>query len=134
MVVVDASVVVEAVLRRPAAAQVMAELTVADAHAPHLLDVEVVSALRRLLAHRELNGERATAALSDFLNLSVERYPHSILAPRVWELRANFTPYDAVYLALAEHLADEGVPILTVDARFARAARKHTGVEMLLAA
>src|SRR3954452_2373794 len=134
MLVVDASVMVEAVLRRPATAGARARLTASDAHAPHLLDVEVISALRRLLAHRELTTERASAALSDFLNLSVERYPHAILAPRIWELRDNFTPYDAVYIALAEHLGDEGVPILTVDARFARAARKHTGVEVLLAA
>jgi predicted nucleic acid-binding protein len=134
MVVVDASVVIEALLRRPAAEHVRARLTAWEPHAPHLLDIEVISALRRLLAHREVTSERAGAALADFLSLSVERYPHAILAPRVWELRENFTPYDAVYLALAEQLGDEGVPLLTVDARFARAARKHTGVEVLLAA
>jgi predicted nucleic acid-binding protein len=134
MVVVDASVVVEALLRRPAAAKARARLTVSEAHAPHLLDIEVVSALRRLLASRQVTSERAGAALTDFLSLSVERYPHSILAPRVWELRENFNPYDAVYLALAEHLGDKGVPLLTADARFARAVRKHTDVEVLLAA
>jgi predicted nucleic acid-binding protein len=134
MLVVDASAMVEAVLWRSATEDVLSRLAATDVQAPHLLDVEVISALRRLLAHREVTGERASGALSDFLSLSVERYPHTILAPRAWELRANFTPYDAVYLALAEHLGDDGVPLLTVDARFARAARKHTHVEVLLAA
>jgi predicted nucleic acid-binding protein len=72
--------------------------------------------------------------VSDLLQLSVDRYPHAILGRRIWELRENFSAYDAVYLALAEKLHDDGVPLLTSDARFARAARKHTGVEVLLAA
>jgi predicted nucleic acid-binding protein len=134
MLVVDASAMVEAVLERPATEEIHSRIAASDVQAPHLIDIEVVSALRRLSAHRKVTGERARGALSDFLSLSVKRYPHSILAPRVWELRENFNPYDAVYLALAEHLGEDGVPLLTVDARFARAARKHTGVEVLLAA
>ena len=134
MLVVDASAMVEAVLWRSATEDILARIAATDVQAPHLIDIEVISALRRLSAHRKVTDERAGGALSDFLSLSVERYPHAILAPRAWELRANFTPYDAVYLALAEHLGDEGVPLLTVDARFARAARKHTGVEVMLAA
>jgi predicted nucleic acid-binding protein len=74
------------------------------------------------------------SALADLLGLSVARYPHAILGARIWELRESFTPYDAVYVALAEHLSEEGLPLLTVDARLARATRKHTGVEVLLAA
>lgn len=134
MLVVDASAMVQAVLWRSGTEDILARITADDVQAPHLIDIEVISALRRLSSHRKVTSERASGALSDFLSLSLERYPHAILAPRVWELRANFTPYDAVYLALAEHLGDEGVPILTVDARFARAARKHTGVQVLLAA
>jgi predicted nucleic acid-binding protein len=34
--------------------------------------------------------------------LPAERFPHSPLLDRVWELRHNFTAYDAVYIALAE--------------------------------
>jgi predicted nucleic acid-binding protein len=103
-------------------------------HAPHLLDIEVISALRRLLANGQVTDEWANAAVADFLELPVERYPHAILGRRLWDLRDNFSPYDAVYLALAEELTNEGVPLLTTDARFARAIRKHTDVEVLLAA
>lgn len=34
--------------------------------------------------------------------LPVERYAHTALVGRVWELRHNFTAYDAIYIALAE--------------------------------
>jgi predicted nucleic acid-binding protein len=133
MLVVDASALTELVLRRPAAARIRTHLIQHEMHAPHLLDIEVISAVRRLLSHGRVTERRASAAVSAFLNLRVDRYPHSILGRRVWDLRENFSPYDAIYLALAEKLSD-GVPLLTVDARFARAARAHTDVEVLLAA
>ena len=53
------------------------------------------------------------------------------MLPRIWELRESFPAYDAAYLALAEALTDEGVPLLTTDARLARAARAHTAIEVL---
>jgi predicted nucleic acid-binding protein len=134
MLVVDASAVTEMVLRRPAAEHVFGLLAGSEMHAPHLLDIEVISALRRLLANGQVTDEWANAAVADFLELPVERYPHAILGRRLWDLRDNFSPYDAVYLALAEELTNEGVPLLTTDARFARAIRKHTDVEVLLAA
>jgi predicted nucleic acid-binding protein len=59
------------------------------------------------------------------------RYPLEILVPRIWDLRQNFSSYDATYLALAESLTDEGVPLLTTDRRLARAARAHSDVELL---
>jgi predicted nucleic acid-binding protein len=71
--------------------------------------------------------------VADFLDLPIERYPHTLLVPRVWELRHNFTAFDATYVALAEAL-EEDVPLLTSDRRLARAVRKHTDVEVLLAA
>jgi predicted nucleic acid-binding protein len=47
--------------------------------------------------------------------------------PRVWELRANLTAYDAAYVALAEAL---GAPLLTRDRRLARAAGHGARVEL----
>ena len=103
-------------------------------HAPHLVDVEVLSALRRLVASSELTAARAGEAITDLLDLPIERYPHDILVPRVWELRENFSAYDASYVALAEAVADEPVPLLTADARLARAVADLLHVPVLLAA
>jgi predicted nucleic acid-binding protein len=134
MVVIDASAVAEIVLDRPVAARIGRHLAEYALHAPHLVDLEVLNALRRLVSAGDVTEERATAAASDLLTLPIARYPHAILGHRIWELRHNFTAYDAAYVALAEMLTDDGVPLLTTDARFARAARKHTDVEVLLAA
>jgi predicted nucleic acid-binding protein len=136
MLVVDASALTDLVLDLPRGEHVRDHLAERGPHlhAPHLLDLEIQSALRRAMAAGRVSEPRATDALADLLAMSIARYPHAILAARIWELRANFTPYDAVYLALAEHLDEAGLPLLTSDARFARAARKHTGVEVLLAA
>jgi predicted nucleic acid-binding protein len=54
--------------------------------------------------------------------------------PRIWELRQNFSADDASYVALAEGLADEPVPLLTADGRLARAISAHAEVPVLLTA
>lgn len=105
-----------------------------DLHAPHLLDIEVLSVLRRLVATGEASSRRGAEAIDDLLDLGVQRYPHEGLARRVWALRDNFSAYDASYLALAEALHDDGAKLLTADRRFARAARAHAAVDALLAA
>ena len=136
MLVIDASAVTELVLGRRSGAFVADRILeqVGDLHAPHLLDVEVLSALRRLVASRAATESRANDALTDFQDLTIERYPHDVLAPRVWELRKNFSAYDAVYVALAEALTESGASLLTADRRLGRAVRKHSDVEVVLAA
>jgi predicted nucleic acid-binding protein len=136
MLVVDASAVTELVLGRPAGARVGALFAEHEfaLHAPHLIDVEVVSALRRLVASGEATASRGEEAIADLLDLPIERYPHDILVPRVWQLRDNFSAYDATYVALAEAVADEPVPLLTADARVARAIEDHADVPVVLAA
>src|SRR5205823_5306872 len=125
----------ELLLGRPAAAQVAAALAKHgfDLHAPHLIDVEVVSALRRLVASGETTASRGEEAIVDLLDLPIERYPHDGLVPRVWQLRDNFSAYDAAYVALAEAVADEPVSLLTGDARLARAIQEHADVPVALA-
>ena len=59
--------------------------------------------------------------------MRIERHAHRDLIPRVWELRNNLTPYDASYVALAELL---DVPIITSDARMARAPGHNANVEV----
>lgn len=134
MLVVDASAVADLLLRRPAAERVKQHLHDHgfDLHAPHLIDVEVLSALRRVVASGEASATRADEAVADLLDLPIERYSHEVLVPRVWQLRENFSAYDATYLALAEAVAEEPVPLLTGDARLARAAGDHAAVPVLL--
>jgi predicted nucleic acid-binding protein len=135
MLVVDASAVTELLLGRAAGERVREHLREHGfaLHAPHLLDVEVLSALRRLVAAGTATADRAGEAVADLLDLPIERYPHDVLVPRAWQLRANLSAYDATYVALAEALADEPVPLLTADARLARGAGDHAGIPVLLA-
>jgi predicted nucleic acid-binding protein len=136
MLVVDASALTELVLGR-VAGEVVGEHLGAHGfalHAPHLVDLEVLSALRRLVASGGMTAARAGEAISDLLDLPIERYPHDILVPRVWALRENFSAYDASYIALAEAVADEPVPLLTADARLAKAVSGLLEVPVLLAA
>jgi predicted nucleic acid-binding protein len=130
VIVVDASVVLEALLRTPAAEAVNARWLAAQQtlHAPHLLDIEVAHVVRRLAAIGNIDAERGRTALADLADFPLRRYPHALFLKRVWELRQSFTAYDAVYVALAEML---DVPLLTRDQRLAAAARAHVRVELV---
>jgi predicted nucleic acid-binding protein len=97
--------------------------------APELLDVEVVSAFRRLCAAGKLAAERAGAAMTDLDVLRVQSVPHRPLLARCWELRENVTVYDAVYIALAEIL---DVPLLTADRRLANAPGTRCAFELVV--
>lgn len=130
MIVVDASALLEALLRTPAAEAVEDRLFAPGQtlHAPHLLDVEVAQVVRRYAANGEIDGERGRAALTDLADLPVRRYPHDILLPRIWDLRNNLTAYDAAYVALAEAL---DAPLLTRDRRLAAASGHRAQIELL---
>jgi predicted nucleic acid-binding protein len=129
MIVVDASALLEALLRTPAAAAVERRLFEAGEtlHAPHLLDVEVAQVVRRYAATGEIEPDRGRAALADLADFPLRRYPHGFLLDRVWELRHNLTAYDAVYVALAEVL---DAPLLTRDRGLAGAPGHHARVEL----
>lgn len=130
MIVVDASALLEALLRTRAAKAV--EKFLFDPrqtlHAPHLLDIEVAQVIRRYSAKGEIDHERGRAALTDLADLPLHRYPHDFLLPRIWDLRSNLTAYDAAYVALAEAL---DAPLLTRDRRLAAAAGHHARVELV---
>src|SRR5579872_2672740 len=130
MIVVDASALLESLLRTPAAKAVEKRLfdPRQTLHAPHLLDVEVAQVVRRYSAVGEIDGDRGRAALIDLADFPVRRYPHDFLLSRVWDLRNNLTAYDAVYVALAEAL---DAPLLTRDQRLAAASGHHARVELV---
>lgn len=128
MIVADTSAVLAALAGRPADPDLVERLGEdPDLHAPHLIDVEVLSALRRLVASGALSEDRAADVRTDFADLSLTRYPHHPLADRVWALRGNLTAYDAVFVALSEVLE---CPLVTCDAGLASAARRLTRVEL----
>jgi predicted nucleic acid-binding protein len=85
--------------------------------APHLIDLEVASGLRKAVARSDLSERRARAALTDFAEFALARYPLTQLLPRIWRLRSSLTPYDAAYVVLSEAL---DATLLTTDARLAR--------------
>jgi predicted nucleic acid-binding protein len=130
MTVVDASAVVEFLLQTEVGARVEPRLYRAeeDLHAPHLLDVEVLSALRRLVHASELTADRAAEAIEDLGLLRIIRHGHLDLVARAWELRQNLTAYDAMYVALAEAL---DAAVVTCDRPFADASKRTARIELI---
>lgn len=88
-------------------------------HAPHLIDAELGSALRRHVRTQELTPEDAHTALHTARPLITHRYPHAgPLTEIAWGLRDQLSFYDALYAALAARLR---IPLLTADTRLANA-------------
>jgi len=113
MIVVDASATVESLVGREADAELLDALA-GDIEAPCLLDVEVLSVLRGLLLGGKLKPGAAEDARRDHFSLAITRHEVQPMADRIWELRHQFTSYDACYLALAETL---DAPLYTCDAK-----------------
>jgi predicted nucleic acid-binding protein len=124
VLVADASAIIEFLLQTELGLRIEERLyrNGDEIHLPHLLDVEVVSALRRIVRSGGLGANRAEEALEDLSLLRVIRHGHVDLVRRVWELRGSLTAYDATYIALAESL---GATFLTCD-RPLGAARGHS--------
>ena len=83
--------------------------------APHAIDLECTSVLRRLTRKGILAEEKAADALDVLRMLDMRRFEHASLLPRIWELRHNMWPYDAAFIALAEYL---NISLVTVDKKF----------------
>ena len=115
MIVVDASAALSGLLNDGPARRSLAD---EQLHAPHLLDSEVASALRRRALARQITAANGWVALDTWRRLGVTRYPLHPLLDRVWQLRDNLSAYDAGYVALAESL---DCALVTADARLSRA-------------
>ena len=130
MIVLDASAAIEWLLQTQTGMVIEQRIfsSAETLHAPHLLDVEVAQVLRRYVATGSLRAGRAQQALQDLIDLRLTRYPHAPFLPRVWELRANVSAYDALYIALAEVLR---ATLLTCDGKLASAPRNHARIQLI---
>ena len=125
MIVVDASAAVLALLNDGEARRSIAGEAVA---VPHLTDSEVAHALRARVLRGRVSAEHAGVALSGWARLGLRRFAAVGLLPRIWELRANLTAYDATYVALAEAL---GCDLVTADARLAQAPGPRCAIKVV---
>lgn len=129
MIVLDASAAVEWLLQTPTGRHIEIRIYSRNEtlHAPHLLDLEVTQVFRRLVRQGTVSVSRADEALQDLLDLRLNRYPHSLLLSQIWQLRHNFSAYDAAYLVLAESL---GAPLITCDGNLASAGAQIASIEL----
>jgi predicted nucleic acid-binding protein len=99
-----------------------------DVAAPDLVDVETVAVLRRRWRAGAISDRRFATAIGDLEALDLDRYPTLPLMRRAYGLRANVTPYDASYVALAEVL---GCELLTGDQWLATAPGPRCSIRVL---
>ena len=116
--VIDASAAVEYLLRTTLGLKIAEVLADAFLIAPALLDVEVLSVLRRVVLHKKLAEQRAAEALDDLIDWQVDRIGHQQLIKEAWRHRHNVSGYDALYVVVARLY---NVPLLTADGPLSRA-------------
>ena len=121
----DASCALKLILKQ-GSAELAARVVGEEVHAPFLIDIEILSGLRRLVRQRELSPERASLGLERFFDLGIERHHSVELARRVFALRNSLSAYDAAYVVVAEFLR---APLLTADGRLARSHGHHARIE-----
>lgn len=116
--IIDASVAAEYLLRTTLGLHAAPLIETSELLAPALLDVEVLSVLRRAVRRDLLSEARAQEALNDLSTWPIERLSHLPLLNQAWTYRHQLSAYDAVYAAAAKIF---GVPLLTADGPLADA-------------
>jgi len=129
MIVLDASATIDWLLQTSAGERIEARIYSRNEslHSPHLLDLEVIQVLRRLIGEGVISSPRADQAIEDLQDTPMTRYPHFVFIPRIWQLRHNVSAYDAAYVALAEELE---ATLLTRDSRLASVSGLTADVEL----
>lgn len=128
MIVVDTSAAIAALLGRDAARSALAGRRLL---APHVIDAEIAHALRGLALGGKVTEPEASRVLGVWRAMAVDRLPMAGLLPRVWELRANLSAYDAFFVAAAEV---HRVPLVTADRRLASAPGIRCTIELIAGA
>jgi predicted nucleic acid-binding protein len=129
VIVVDASVLVAALGDDGHSGQI-ARQRLRNEHlvAPEIIDLEVISVLRRMVAARLVSDVRGDQAVLDLVSIRMTRVPHRLVVKRCWDLRNNSTPYDAAYIAVAEAFQ---LNLVTADAKLAGVPGTNCKVELL---
>jgi predicted nucleic acid-binding protein len=125
MIVVDASAALAALLNDGQARHLVGTERL---HTPHLIDSEIVSGLRGLVQRNRLSAADGWNVLRTWRRLAVTRYPAYGLFERMWEIRDNFSAYDATYVALAETL---DCALVTTDARLGLASQARCTITVV---
>ena len=129
MLIVDASCLYGVLIGQRGAERIRGRLTAdTEQAAPHVIDVEVLSVIRRDFLLGLLDATAANQAVEDLRDWPGERFGHQALLERAWELRSNVRGWDAVYVALAESF---GATLLTTDARLSRAVGPRCSIEVI---
>lgn len=127
MIVADTSVTLAALLGHDPSRRALSGRRLL---APHLIDAELAHAVRGLVLGGKLGEADAARLLAAWPRLALDRLPMRGLLPRVWELRANLTAYDALFVAAAEA---HDVPLVSSDRRLALATGPRCPIELVAA-
>ena len=129
MIVLDTSAAIDWMLQTPTGQHIAHRIFSRGetVHTVHVLDLEFVQVLRRMVREKALTASRAEEAIDDLSSVRMVRYAPSQLLMRIWQLRGNLTAYDAAYVALAEELK---APLITRDRRIAAAPGHKAAVEV----
>jgi predicted nucleic acid-binding protein len=125
MIVVDASLLIDAARGTPRATLVLSGI---EMHAPVTIDAEVLHGLRRALFVGRVTAEDVEIALGMLRDAPITRHMVKPFLKRMWALRHNITAYDAGYVALAESL---NAPLLTRDRRLAQSSGHAARIEYI---
>lgn len=129
MLIVDASCLYEVVADTARADDVRVRLAADPDHAaPSVVDVEVVSVIRRDYRLGRLDATAANQAVEDLRDWPGERFGHRQLLGRVWDLKGSIRTWDAFYVALAEVL--DGT-LITADARLVGASGPRCTIDVV---
>lgn len=126
--VLDASAAVELLLQTPAGRRAVESLRGGVVAAPAHLDAEVLSALGLLARAGEVTEQRVALGLGELARAPIRRLPLAPLLAAAWEMRANLSLRDALYVTLARSL---GATLVTADRRLAARPRLEVGVTVV---
>ena len=96
--------------------------------APAILVPEFLSGLRKLAIRKRMSTNLVNRIVARFEGLHVELFTMSAYRRELWTMTKNFSPYDATYVLLAQTTY---TPLITSDARMAKAAQRNTEIILL---